>query len=610
VDDRRDDQKVDICIVVPPFADIATPPLGSAILAAACKARGLSVRVLHGNILLASLSGYDAYRAVSDSSIKQMVGERLFRDHAYPAAMRARLGEPGPVPEALKAEHDAIAPTVGPFLDALTEQIVALAPRILGISSVFQQNLASAALALRVKAAAPEICIVLGGANIASPMGEALADIFTGVDHFFSGEADIAFPDFCERYVLKGERPAARVVHCEPIRDMRVTPTPDFSDFFADLRAAQARRQLPPELPYSLPMESSRGCWWGAKNHCTFCGLNGETMSFREKPAALILEEFDAVGDLWGVKRFMLADNIMPLRYLKDLLPVLAEREERPNLFYEVKANLTHEQLDLMARAGIDAIQPGIESLSSSVLRLMRKGVSGLQNIMLLRDSRSFAIRVVWNYLYGLPGETAGAYRAVLDLMPRIEHLQAPSGMSGIVIDRFSPYFNDPATFGIADLTPIPVYRALYPDAAALDRIAYHFMGRYSTELLRDPALLRALEDEIERWKQQWARRSPPVLAIVKSSAAGAMIADTRRVARQPLTIIAPDRVAALRSFERPVTRGDLDPALAAHAEWFLARDMLIEHEGKLLNVVTHAGTRASPALQRREQQKAAGLAA
>ena len=37
--------------------------------------------------------------------------------------------------------------------------------------------------------------------------------------------------------------------------------------------------------------ETSRGCWWGERMHCTFCGLNGATMSYRSKSPRRAVDE-------------------------------------------------------------------------------------------------------------------------------------------------------------------------------------------------------------------------------------------------------------------------------------------------------------------------------
>ena len=65
-------------------------------------------------------------------------------------------------------------------------------------------------------------------------------------------------------------------------------------------------------------------------------------------------------------------------------------------MFYEVKSNLRKEDVRQLREAGVVAIQPGIESLSDEVLRIMRKGVSALQNIQLLKGcagARSAGLR-------------------------------------------------------------------------------------------------------------------------------------------------------------------------------------------------------------------------
>lgn len=576
---------IDLCLVVPPFAQVETPTLGVAILAAACRARGMRVAAVHANLMLAARTGYPVYRGVANSNVASLLGERLFLPHAYPPSPALEFDPPVPLPAPLQASHDAIAPEVGPLLDDACARILALRPRILGITSSYQQTLAASAIAHRVKAAAPDIRVVLGGPNAASPMGEALAEIFPWIDHFFSGEADIAFPDFCQSLLAGRGADLSRLIHCPPLTDMRRSPMPDFSDYFADLRALGDA--LPATLPEALPVETSRGCWWGAKNHCTFCGLNGATMMFREKPAAAALAEFDSLERDWGVGRFAVADNIMPLRYLTELLPALAERAQRPTLFYEVKANLKYDQLALMARAGIDAIQPGIESLSSPVLKLMRKGVSAQQNIALLRDCRSLGIGVAWNYLYGFPGEMAAHYAAVAPLVPALEHLEPPNAFSPLIVDRFSPYHDKPEAFGIAAVEPIAAYRGLFPRHARLDAIAYHFLGRYTTELLGDADMRLAMGRAIGLWRLQWATGSGPDLRIVDVDGTPVLI-DTRRVAPEGCVPLPAAWDRALRLLDRPHAPGDVDVAAAVIAE-LIERRYVIAHEGLLLSVVTRA---------------------
>ncbi|MEP7005305.1 MAG: hypothetical protein ABI810_04945, partial [Sphingomonas bacterium] len=188
----------EICLVVPPFDFVHYPQLGTAILKSACAARGLETRIVHAGIMLAKRVGLEAYDAISHGQMKAMVGERLFRPHAYPPATVAALPPLEALTDAQYADYHRVADAISPMLDEVVEQILALRPRIVGVSSMFEQNLAASAIARRVKEADPTIVTVMGGANAAWPLSLGLAKAFPWIDHFFAGEADIDFPEFCE----------------------------------------------------------------------------------------------------------------------------------------------------------------------------------------------------------------------------------------------------------------------------------------------------------------------------------------------------------------------------------------------------------------------------
>jgi len=575
----------DICLFVPPFASVSFPQLGTAVLKAACQQRGLASRIVYGNLTLAARIGLDSYEAVEATPMRAMVADHLFRDFAYPPDIAATLPQPDPPAADVQAVFDRVASAIEPSIAEIVDEIVAMRPRILGLSSTFQQNMACSAIALRVKQRAPDIRIVLGGANAAWPLCLGLARAFPWVDHVFAGEADIDFPDFCERLIRDGLAPSDRVIHSAPIRDMRVAAAPNFGDYFATLRPLQAAGSLPETLPRYITAESSRGCWWGAKSHCTFCGLNGEEgMAFRHKPADRMQAELDALAKSGGTSIYM-TDNIMPRPYLADLLPGLAEREPRLHLFYEAKSNMTRAEVETMARGGVAMIQPGIESLASGPLRLMRKGVSAQQNIALLRDCAATGIGVAWGIIYGFSGEAAADYEAMAALMPLLTHLDPPNAMHRIVIDRFSPLYRGHRDNGIGAVKPFGAYRALYPPAIDTAEIAYHFDGDYSTELLGDAGLLGRLGDAIADWRAASARRLPPVLQLFERTD-GAVVLDTRAVALRPMTLLTSAQLQLLIALDRPRSRDAIAPELRGDADWLVRSGFVVDYEDKLVGVV------------------------
>ena len=259
---------------------------------------------------------------------------------------------------------------------------------------------------------------------------------------------------------------------------------------------------LASKLKPQILIETARGCWWGAKQHCTFCGLNGETMAFRAKSAERVLGEIERQLQRYGVRHFQAVDNIISHDYFRTLLPMLAERKLGVTFFYEIKSNLRREQIQLMRDAGILAVQPGIESLSSHVLKLMRKGVTGIQNVQLLKWCREYGIEVAWNLLYGFPGETAEDYDEIARYASAITHLKAPGTIAPIRLDRFSPNFTQAEHFGIADIRPFSMYKFVYPlPEAEVANLAYFFEYAYKDG--RDPARYTAkLLEQVKEWKE------------------------------------------------------------------------------------------------------------
>jgi ribosomal peptide maturation radical SAM protein 1 len=228
-------------------------------------------------------------------------------------------------------------------------------------------------------------------------------------------------------------------------------------------------------------METSRGCWWGEKQHCTFCGLNGGSMAYRAKSSARALREIFDLTERYHTHRVEMVDNILDMRYFQDLLPELQRRGVALDIFYETKANLRREQVALLRAAGVRTIQPGIESFSTHVLRLMRKGTTALANVQLLKWCREYGITVNWNLIYGFPGEDKKDYDEMTALLGSLHHLKPPDGCGPIRVDRFSPFFTTPDGFGLRDVHPDRAYSYVYDlTSDELGNLAYYFEHDYA----------------------------------------------------------------------------------------------------------------------------------
>ena len=172
-------------------------------------------------------------------------------------------------------------------------------------------------------------------------------------------------------------------------------------------------------------------------------------------------------------------------------------------MFYEVKVNLKPEQLELLRKAQVVELQPGIESLSDRSLQRMRKGTSSLQNVQFLLNTKQLGIAVFWNLLFGFPGEDASEYGAQIAILKAISHLPPPVSAARVRIDRFSPLYERGNSFGVRNIRPIEPYKHIYPELTPEDRLqlAYYFDADYTERHMfeEERAEIRSL---VEHWKK------------------------------------------------------------------------------------------------------------
>jgi ribosomal peptide maturation radical SAM protein 1 len=370
------------------------------------------------------------------------------------------------------------------------------------------------------------VTTIIGGANCEGEMAEGIRSIAPFIDYVFSGESEHTFPEVL-RGLAGGEPPAGRIIQGKPCNEMDGIPPLDYDEYFEQRAAYLSRADDAVVGKASVPYESSRGCWWGQKHHCTFCGLNGEGMAFRSRSPDRVIDELRALAARYRPASIDMADNIMPHTYFSTVVPRLARELPGLNIFYEQKANLPRERLVLLKQAGIHSIQPGIEALSSELLTHMRKGTTARQNVALLRDARGVQINLSWSLLWGFPGDRPAWYEETLTILPLLHHLQPPGVFGRVSFDRFSPYFNQAEQFGISDLRPFLGYRDFLPTGAEVEKVAYHFTGTYRCAANEAPDLMRAINQAVGAWQAAWTGRQPPELRIRKYAGVFCLV-DTR----------------------------------------------------------------------------------
>jgi ribosomal peptide maturation radical SAM protein 1 len=527
-----------VALICMPFGFEYKPNLPLSQLKADLAAVGIESDVHYLNLRFAERIGARAYHDISVGrpSYLDLLGEWVFSsairppddaaDRAYEAEIlhRTTVDKRTPPDDGFVERVYRARAAVPDFLDdCLTTVPWNDYQLVVYVVPFLEQQLAAAlALAARVAGRPGAPAQLIGGSGIEGASGPALLRAYPFLDATCSGEWDVAVPRFA-RELLDGvaepavpgisvgnhvrrlddadwQRLAAAPPHADAVADLDSLPWPDYTDFFDAYESARfTKLRAAPAITF----ETSRGCWWGVKHHCTFCGLNQLNMAYRAKTPDRAVDEIVGQRDRYAGRfgRMEAKDTIMPMEYLRTVFPRLHERGIDARFFYEIKSNLKPDQLRLLAETGCTILQPGIECFSTPILRLMDKGVTALQNIQFLRQARRYDLQLIYNVLVGFPGEPEDEYEKQAALIPLITHLQPPGWWGRIHLDRFSPYFYRPADFGVTGMRPARAYQHVFPDLPddLLGHVAFIFdfdaPGRD-----RIPAYTAPLLEEVRRW--------------------------------------------------------------------------------------------------------------
>ncbi|MEW2529322.1 RiPP maturation radical SAM C-methyltransferase [Streptomyces sp. NPDC047071] len=610
-----------IALVNMPFADWYRPSVALSQLAAHTEREfGDSVRtdICYVNIDFALSFGAGEYNRLANEygNLTTGIGEWLFRNLAFPDSddntsdyfqryfADARSGE-------FRSHLLRIRNRLGDFCESVIDDYGLATADIVGFTSMFSQSIPSIALAQLIKQRNPEVTTIMGGANCEAPMGAVLAERIPALDFIFSGPALHTFPEFVRR-LLDGEPERAEAIPGVMTRhnvsvdrfrraigrdcDIDDYVQPEYQSFVDKFKDSQeALRASGGADEPTLYFETSRGCWWGERSHCTFCGLNGLGMGYRAMAPEKALAQLHWLFEYhpWCTA-FHGTDNIMPRNYLRDVFPHL-KTPPGARLFYEVKVPISDRDFRTMAQAGVREVQPGIEALATSTLKLMAKGTTSFLNLQFLQKCLRYDIVPVWNLLIGFPGEEEDVYRKYATDLPNLVHLPPPDGTFLVRFDRYSPYFTKRDEYELA-LQPLEFYRLAYPVVPdeQLHDLAYFFVDEnlapYQLQSIEWITKLRELTDA---WHAAWQQDTPPRLVLTADGTGDPGVLDTRFGTRRWIPL-EPATEAMLRRLTSPARPAKLASDLGIPIDQvrerlaeLADRKVLFEESGTVISLVT-----------------------
>lgn len=457
--------------------------------------------------------GGELYRRIIEDSLTTSINDWLFRQAAYEDAPDNteeyfKRFYPGPAFQKFGPPLLSRLKGLDHFIAEVIDRYELSSFNVVGINNTFS-IVPGMALCRHLKRREKEVVTVMGGASLYQDMGEAVIEYFPHVDYVCSGSGLVSFPELL-RAILKGENGAVdtipgmfsrnnigRIGRTSEELDINTDIPLDYDDFFDSFN----RFDLHEEYQPALLLETSRGCYW---NRCKFCGLNEDQQRFRVKKVETAIRDINFLLEKYncGIE---VVDNVMPRHYIDKVFPYVDNPEHR-FIVYEIRADMTDEEMEMLSRTGIRHVQPGIESLSTDIHQLMNKGVDAFQCLNLLKLCVKYGIFPSWNIIIGFPGMNQGMYEDLLALIPRVYHLFPPAVWTPVRFDRYSAYWRERDKYAL-NLVPFNAYHFVHPlDGEFIAKVAYVFEdATHDSERNRlIGEYYERIESAMNRWKRRW----------------------------------------------------------------------------------------------------------
>ncbi len=266
-------------------------------------------------------------------------------------------------------------------------------------------------IAAEVKQIAPRTSVVLGGPH-ASAVAHATLERCPQIDAVVIGEGEVTFPELLD--VL--DAPARRGVAGALLRS-----EPNAIELLDGGSRALVKRldDLPipayelyePDSGEEIFIEVGRGCPF----QCTFCSTAPYwNRRHRVKTPGRILQEVALVRDLFDTTRAHFTHDLFTAhkRWVGEVCAALIDAGAPIRWTCSARTDTVDpELLELMARAGCDAIYFGIESGSQRVLREIRKDIPLEHSLEMLEHCSRLEITPNAGFIVGFPFDDAESIR-------------------------------------------------------------------------------------------------------------------------------------------------------------------------------------------------------
>jgi radical SAM superfamily enzyme YgiQ (UPF0313 family) len=315
-------------------------------------------------------------------------------------------------------------------IDALVKKVEELKPSVIGLTCTTPMVASVKRTADALKSRLPESKIIVGGPHVTAVPEDLLKEKY--IDIAVIGEAEHTIVE-----LLKIIKENASLKNCKGIaykEDGEIVKT-ELRPLICDIDALPlpARHLLKiDKYRHSTIVEhktkknytnimSARGCPF----RCIFCGSRttfGGIARFRDPK--LVVDEMEECYNKYDIGMFGFSDDTLTLKkeHIMAICNEIIGRKLDIVWFAQSRVNtVDKEMLELMKKAGCEAVHYGYESGSQEILNNIKKGITLQQAVDATKITKEVGIKIHGYFMIGNPGETKETIRKTIDFAKELD---------------------------------------------------------------------------------------------------------------------------------------------------------------------------------------------
>ena len=501
-----------ILLTAMPFPRLIPPSAQLGALEAYCNEHGIHAESRHLYLKLADWLGLELYTAIL--SVHTVPREVLYTKLLFPEHFEENKEEFnkildtkfGEITKKFDIDCETLIEKIAAFNACVTDELIESDYEYYGFSIQINQLLPSLLVARAIKKHRPHAKIVFGGWPASGDRGAGIFKAFPCIDYIISGEGEQSLVDLINATSDDDLDRVGSLIHRRDgevifnkrtdFVDMNELPFMSFDGYFKELESCSDEIRIHCEANFTLPLETSRGCWW---NRCNFCSSRCVPNKYRVKSPERVRMELEHQTNKHKIVSLFFLDEAMTKNDVSKLFSTISRLDKELLIFSIGRAQrLSTGDIRNMYKAGVTAHEVGIEAFSTSLLEKMNKGATAIENVQIIKQLYEAGIFVSYGLLHSFPYQDEQDYEETLRTISYLKGYPPPVYVSNFELQYGSAVYEDYTSYNIKTITPMNLKKSFLPKEYAKHLVPHLYAFERETG---GKSYSRELAEALEKFK-------------------------------------------------------------------------------------------------------------